>query len=225
MTDPRLHPRAVAPSETDGDVLTTVAGEAAWAAGGGSLSVQDEDGTVITGVTQLDFQGAGVTAAAGTGEVVITIPGGGGGGGAAGSLIALKAHNPTTLENKNTTSATDVDADATNLAVTFTAPASGNVLITLSALCKMSAISGYYPVWSIRSGSSTLQRRYVQALGSSISSETTPAVKFYVTGLTPGNSYTYKWGYAVSIAGTGVNTSIYCGGVAGAAVMEVHSAP
>jgi hypothetical protein len=41
------------------------------------LTVQDENGNVGTGVTQIDFQGAGVTATAGTGEVVVTIPGGG----------------------------------------------------------------------------------------------------------------------------------------------------
>lgn len=40
-----------------------------------ALTVQDENGNVATGVTQLDFQGAGVTAAAGTGEVVVTIAG------------------------------------------------------------------------------------------------------------------------------------------------------
>lgn len=46
--------------------------------GTSALSVQDEDGTALTGVTLLDFRGAGVTAAAGaTGEVVVTIPGGG----------------------------------------------------------------------------------------------------------------------------------------------------
>jgi hypothetical protein len=43
---------------------------------GGSLTVQDENGNVATGVTQIDFQGSGVTAASGTGEVVVTIPGG-----------------------------------------------------------------------------------------------------------------------------------------------------
>jgi hypothetical protein len=56
--------------------------------GTGSLTVQDENGTVATGVTQIDFQGAGVTATAGTGEVVVTIPGGGGGGGSVESYDA-----------------------------------------------------------------------------------------------------------------------------------------
>lgn len=48
--------------------------------GSGSLTVQDENGNVATGVTQIDFQGAGVNAAAGSGEVVVTIPGGSSGG-------------------------------------------------------------------------------------------------------------------------------------------------
>lgn len=47
------------------------------------ITVQDENGNIATGVTQLDFQGAGVTATAGTGEVVVTIPGGTTGGGTA----------------------------------------------------------------------------------------------------------------------------------------------
>jgi hypothetical protein len=40
-----------------------------------ALTVEDENGNVSTAVTQIDFQGAGVTATAGTGEVVVTIPG------------------------------------------------------------------------------------------------------------------------------------------------------
>ena len=43
--------------------------------GGGSLTVQDESGAVATGVTQIDFQGLGVSASSGTGEVVVTVPG------------------------------------------------------------------------------------------------------------------------------------------------------
>ena len=46
------------------------------------LAVQDENVAVASGVSILDFQGAGVSAAAGgAGEVVVTIPGGGGGSG------------------------------------------------------------------------------------------------------------------------------------------------
>lgn len=39
------------------------------------LTVQDENVTVASGVSQLDFQGAGVTASIGTGEVIVTVPG------------------------------------------------------------------------------------------------------------------------------------------------------
>lgn len=49
---------------------------AAIGSGSGSLTVQDENSNVSTSVTQIDFQGAGVTATSGTGEVVVTIPGG-----------------------------------------------------------------------------------------------------------------------------------------------------
>jgi hypothetical protein len=66
---------------TDGQVITWDNTAGLWVpetpAAGGSLTVQDESGNVGTGVTQIDFQGAGVTASAGTGEVVVTIPGGG----------------------------------------------------------------------------------------------------------------------------------------------------
>jgi hypothetical protein len=43
--------------------------------GATGLTVQDENSNVSTAVTQIDFQGAGVTASSGTGEVVVTIPG------------------------------------------------------------------------------------------------------------------------------------------------------
>lgn len=56
---------------------------AAWDAlggpGGTSLSVQDENGTALTGISLVDFQGAGVTVTEGAaGEVVVTVPGGSG---------------------------------------------------------------------------------------------------------------------------------------------------
>lgn len=44
---------------------------------GTSLTVQDENANVSTAVTQIDFQGAGVTTTSGTGEVIVTIPAGG----------------------------------------------------------------------------------------------------------------------------------------------------
>lgn len=56
------------------DVLTWDG--AKWAAAAGassSLTVQDENSNVSTTVTQIDFHGPGVTATAGTGEVIVTV--------------------------------------------------------------------------------------------------------------------------------------------------------
>lgn len=65
-------------TKNGGTGVTTSRMSDAIGSGSGSLAVQDENGTAITGVTQLDFQGAGVTATSGTGEVVVTIPSGAG---------------------------------------------------------------------------------------------------------------------------------------------------
>lgn len=82
--------------------------------GGGSLTVQDENSTVATGVTQIDFQGAGVTAAAGTGEVVVTIPG--------GSLTVQD-------ENSNvSTSVTQIDFQGSGVTATS---GTGEVVVTI----------------------------------------------------------------------------------------------
>src|SRR5690348_6184441 len=62
---------------TTSDVQAALAElDAAIGGGGGpSLTVQDENSNFATGVTQIDFQGAGVTVTSGTGEVIVTIPG------------------------------------------------------------------------------------------------------------------------------------------------------
>lgn len=62
---------------TAGQVLTVVSGAPAWAAasGGGSVNVQDEGTTVVTGATAINFVGAGVTATAAGSVATVTIPG------------------------------------------------------------------------------------------------------------------------------------------------------
>lgn len=52
---------------------------AAPAGGGGSITVQDEGSNITTGLTTLNFTGAGVTVTGGA-TATVTIPGGGGGG-------------------------------------------------------------------------------------------------------------------------------------------------
>lgn len=68
-----------------------------------SLTVQDESTTVSTAVTQIDFQGAGVTVAAGSGEVVVTIPGATSVGGTASKELLMQdsvSAPPVPLENE-----------------------------------------------------------------------------------------------------------------------------
>lgn len=99
MTDPRLHIRGLSPaSGTPGQIPTiNDAGTALEfrASGSGGLTVQDENGNVATGVTQIDFQGAGVTASAGTGEVIVTVPGATSSGASAGLTQLAKSANQT----------------------------------------------------------------------------------------------------------------------------------
>lgn len=69
------------------------------AASGSSLTVQDENTNVSTAVTQIDFQGAGVTVTSGTGEVIVTIPGGSGSSSANGPDGKPWIHTPPASAN------------------------------------------------------------------------------------------------------------------------------
>ncbi len=59
--------------------------------GGGGYDTIQEEGTPVAQESAIDFQGAGVTATAGTGKTIVTIPGGGGGG----SGVVEKIHETT----------------------------------------------------------------------------------------------------------------------------------
>lgn len=79
-TDPRTPPRRIVPSDTDGDVLTTVDGVTAWAAaGGGGGGV--ESVVAGTGITVDDTDPAN--------PIVAATGGGGGGGSTTASTLIL----------------------------------------------------------------------------------------------------------------------------------------
>jgi hypothetical protein len=118
-------------------------------------------------------------------------------GGAAGALLAITIYRPGSSTFKSTTSTTSVDVDATNLAVTFTAPASGIVIARWSALAKGPTTVSYY--WQVRDGSTVKDWQRVCDNGTDRRFYSVP---FYVSGLTPTTSYTFKWGHAVD-SGTG----------------------
>lgn len=123
-----------------------------------------------------------------------------------GGLLAYAAYAPTAANFYTLTSnAGTADVDATNLAVTFTAPASGAVLVTLQGLC--GGGSGAIVYWSLRSGSTNIagtERRVVEAGSFRVFA----LARMRVSGLTAGTSYTYKWA-GRSTAGNG---QMYYGG-------------
>jgi hypothetical protein len=92
------------------------------------ITVQDENGNVSTDVTRFDFQGAGVTASAGSGEVVITIPGGGTG-------------SPLTVQDENGnvgTSVTQIDFQGAGVTA---AAGSGEVVVTIPGSSGISGVT------------------------------------------------------------------------------------
>lgn len=124
---------------------------------------------------------------------------------------------------RNSTSTTFEDVDATNLVVTFVAPASGSVVVELSALasCVQTTPDIY---WTMRDGTVDVHAGVGVKSGAATPAdqwERCQAV-FRVTGLTPGKSYTWKWAHRTSTAATTVRT--YAGGAFYPSTIKVFDA-
>lgn len=139
-------------------------------------------------------------------------------------LIKVHTHNPGTEQNVATTSTTFADVDATNLAVTFTAPPSGKVMFV--AYLAINIQSGTVLAWNLRDGSGDISGTEARVSPSGVTSLIRINNRWYRTGLTPGTSYTYKLGHARS-SGSGTAQTRWGGTAAdsGAAVFEVVAAP
>lgn len=149
----------------------------------GVLSEIQDEGVALTDAATLDFVGAGVTATSDGTKYTVTIP--------SGSL----ARTIYTASNLSTTSTSYVDAEATNLAVTFTAPSSGNVNVRLEGQIRN---GGGSVAWNLRTGAGDVAGTgafIIGSFGSSIPQRIAYSVP--LTGLTAGVSYTYKWGWKV----------------------------
>lgn len=116
----------------------------------------------------------------------------GGGGGSSTPLGAAFFVNATDTTTYTTSSTSAVDVDATNLAVTFTAPANGIVIVTLSALVDNNA-SGNGLSFVVREGVTNVSTAQVCSIPSGLPSNTSTRL-FRITGLTAG-SHTYKFGW------------------------------
>jgi hypothetical protein len=135
--------------------------------------------------------------------------------GASGSLLAALAYTQTPDGRYAVTSASLADLDVTNLAITFTAPASGKVLVRLSAFIYMT--TGVRMDWGLREGSSQVGDIKAITLNNA---QLSSSVAFLITGISAG-SHTYKWAAKVA-SGTHY---VYADATEGQAVMEVWAAP
>ena len=115
----------------------------------------------------------------------------------------------------STTSPADVDA--TNMVITFTAPASGKVLVRLTAY-NYPPGSGYHIWYGLREGTTNIGQ--VIACEGTTTSDTIASCPIYLTGLSAG-SHTYKWAAWVDSG----SANLYYGANAGGATMEVWAAP
>lgn len=140
-------------------------------------------------------------------------------------LLAIKSYNPNPAVSVTNGTTTEADVDATNLVITFTAPASGKVIVRLCAACNLAGATAV--IWILRTTAGVI----VPGSRSQVTGTATwtrPGYAALITGLTPSASYTWRWGFHVS-ADTATATIAYGDNPAstnprGPAVMEVWAA-
>lgn len=208
----------------DGDDSTPDAGLAkVYVAADKTAHLVDDDGldtslggsapTEILDIPTVETDDTLVLAPDGAGGVEFRAEAGGGGS----SLLAVIAYKPASNTTTPVTSTSAADIDAPNLVITFTAPASGNVVVRVGCLVEGPSIVSCY--WALREGSTTLDWA---RLGDNMP-RSYRTMDFLISGLSAG-SHTFKWAGAVD--GSTMNL-FYGPGTTnmGAAIMEVWSAP
>lgn len=137
----------------------------------------------------------------------------GGGGGAPLGITRYQGGSDTSV---NTTSTSTVDADATNMKVTFTAPASGNVLVEVGAFCQNAGSQMMF--LGLREGTTNVVTKQAVLYAASAIIVFVRR-SFYLTGLSAG-SHTYKLSYCTN----GGTVYLYFGPSYGAIEMTVWAA-
>lgn len=144
----------------------------------------------------------------------------------ASGLLAITAYKPASVTIYETTSTTLADVDATNMSVTFTAPASGNVLVRLSAYSDYNDVNSSEAFWGLRESTTDLAGSVTRVLR--VAELGYLSVAMYISGIGAG-SHTYKWSYAIASGGQKNRIIIQDGSVAinkwGPGIMEVWAAP
>lgn len=134
------------------------------------------------------------------------------------SLLAWSTLDHASIQSvaANSTTAAAVNAALT---VTFTAPASGDVLVKLCAFA-YGVVADSSVTWCMLSGGTEVTDAFIYA--TQIATQLPYNLTFPVTGLTPGASYTWVWGHRGNYAGSAGFTQY--GGALGPATFEVWSA-
>lgn len=131
-------------------------------------------------------------------------------------VLGAILYDPSTAATKSTSSLLAQTAiDATNARVTVTAPASGNVEVRISALLTKANTAQAHVLFGVLNGATVMGRQapignLIDTTG--IANREPHEACFTVTGLTPGNSYSFDVSYGVEIVGTGGTPIIGYGG-------------
>lgn len=136
----------------------------------------------------------------------------------AGTVLATHSYAQGTDTDTTSTSTTFSDVDATNQAVTFIAPPTGNVIVEVSGVFAASNYSNNVYL-CLRNGTTNIGSVAINQPTSS--SQIASTVKFLVTGLTPGASTTLKLGFRTSNSAT--NVEVWSGPTFGPVVYEVRA--
>jgi hypothetical protein len=126
-------------------------------------------------------------------------------------ILASAQYDPgTAVTNKSCAALLALTAfDTTNLRCTFTAPASGNVLARMAVTCHGGTTPAFpITLLGVLDGSTLKGRVMPQGAPTATvlaTSFRTDEGSLVITGLTPGNSYSYDMAYAVQVLATAAN--------------------
>lgn len=151
------------------------------------------------------------------------------GGGGSSPLLATKSYNPASITPISTTVSSNSFQviDGTNLAVTFTAPTSGKVLVRLNGVPSRTGTGDVY--WGLFDSSNTLVSGSGALVTTSTGTYINRTITTVVSGLTPSQSYTWKWVQRTTVNSGTDQATLRVGGDPTAngyapAVMEIWSA-